>query len=831
MALRFIRNRLGIAAKLYCVAALSGITVAALVFASIHFAGVTEQAANRLYRDGFSGIQAVANLQALLEQHRRIVESAPAEVDRGRLEASQRAMIDNSAQLAALVRELTNNKSDPVQDELEQRMQSYLPNLIKSGQEVLFFAYNFAQDNALSEATKYSALADQFEGQIKLYRAHRLRLANSAVSSMLESARSLTLWVSISALAALILIGPLGLAITSSVLRRLARITASMTRLANHDASAEVPSRGDRDEVGNMARAVQVFKENALELLLRKTEAEQATIRLGVAINNMTHGLCMVGAEQRLIICNDRYKAMYDLPDHLTKPGTPWQDILQHREKIGMLGKAMRLALGEKVKTADTGISTYTNALPDGRVIAVSRQTMPEGGWVAVHEDVTERQHAEARITYLAHHDHLTDLPNRAFFREQLTQAVTRMRQDDSFAVLWLDLDRFKNVNDTLGHSVGDVLLKQVGLRLGDCAGPESFTARLGGDEFSIICGHGQKPDEIGRLAQRIIDAISVPYSIDGQQILVGVTVGIAIAPHDGVDPDQLLKNADIAMYRAKAEGRGTYRFFEPEMDRLIQSRRALEIDLRQALSNGELELYYQPLINRVSGSVTAMEALLRWNHPVRGLIQPTEFISLAEEAGLISSLGEWVVRTACAEALTWPSTIKVAVNLSAIQFKGGGNLVHTILSALARSGLVASRLEVEITESVLLDDDPATVGVLHQLRGLGVRIVMDDFGTGYSSLSYFRRFPFDKIKIDRSFIRDVTDEGDGLKIVRSIIQLANSLKIDVVAEGVETAEQLRIVSQEGCTEFQGYFFSKPQPASRIADVIKRCGRQMKAVA
>jgi diguanylate cyclase (GGDEF)-like protein len=449
---------------------------------------------------------------------------------------------------------------------------------------------------------------------------------------------------------------------------------------------------------------------------------------------------------------------------------------------------------------------------------------------VAVHEDVTERRRAEARITHLAHHDHLTDLPNRAFFREELTQAVARMRRDETFAVLWLDLDRFKNVNDTLGHSVGDDLLKQVGLRLSDCAGPGNFTARLGGDEFSIICGHGQKPDEIGRLAQRIIDAVCLPYSIDEQQIIVGVTVGIAIAPNDGVDPDQLLKNADIAMYRAKADGRGTYRFFEPEMDRLIQSRRALEIDLRRALTNGQLELYYQPLINRVSGTVTAMEALLRWNHPERGLIQPGDFIPLAEEAGLISSLGEWVVRTACAEALTWSPTIKVAVNLSAIQFKGG-NLVHTILSALARSGLVASRLEVEITESVLLDDDPATVAVLHQLRGLGVRIVMDDFGTGYSSLSYFRRFPFDKIKIDRSFIRDVTDEGDGLKIVRSIIQLANSLKIDVVAEGVETAEQLRIVSQEGCTEFQGYFFSKPQPASRIAEVIARCGVQIKAVA
>ncbi|MDB5602786.1 MAG: domain S-box/diguanylate cyclase protein [Xanthobacteraceae bacterium] len=830
MAIRFIRNRLGIAAKLYCVAALSGVTVVALVFASIHFAGVTEQAANRLYRDGFSGIQVVTNLQALLEQHRRIVESAPAEVDRVRLEASQRAMIDNGAQLTALVRELTNSKSDPVQDGLELEMQSYLPNLIKSGQEVLFFAYNFAQDNAISEATKYSALADQFEGQIKLYRVHRLELANGAVTSMFESARSLTLWVSISALAALILIGPLGLTITSSVLRRLARITASMTRLANHDASAEVPSRGDRDEVGNMARAVQVFKDNAVELLLRKTEAEQATIRLGVAINNMTHGLCMFGADQRMIICNDRYKAMYDLPDDLTKPGAVWQDILLHRENVGMLGKSIRQAIGEKVEAADTGISTYTNSLPDGRVIAVSRQTMPEGGWVAVHEDVTERQHAEARITHLAHHDHLTDLPNRAFFREELTQAVGRMRRDESFAVLWLDLDRFKNVNDTLGHSVGDVLLKQVGLRLGNCAGPGNFTARLGGDEFSIICGHGQNPDEIGRLAQRIIDAVSLPYSVDGHQIIVGVTIGIAIAPNDGVDPDQLLKNADIAMYRAKAEGRGTYRFFEPEMDRLIQARRSLEIDLRQALTNGQLELYYQPLINRVSGGVTAMEALLRWNHPSRGLIQPGDFIPLAEEAGLISSLGEWVVRTACAEALTWPSNIKVAVNLSAIQFKGG-NLVHTILSALARSGLVASRLEVEITESVLLDDDPATVAVLHQLRGLGVRIVMDDFGTGYSSLSYFRRFPFDKIKIDRSFIRDVTDESDGLKIVRSIIQLANSLKIDVVAEGVETAEQLRIVSQEGCTEFQGYFFSKPQPASRIADVIKRCGRQIKAVA
>jgi len=822
---RLLPRRLGLAAKLYLLAALSTLAVAILAGSSLHFARVTEAAAAQLSGKAFKTVENSALLQSLLAQHRQIIESAPAEVDRNRLEASQRAFIEKSSELFALIKRIGHDEDDTIARQLETQINDGLPLLVKAGQEVMFYAYNFAQDKALESAAAYARVADELEDQIHHYRSHQIAAANATVSALFDSARALLFWVSTSAFVALVMIGPLGLAVMRSVLGRLDRITRYMTRLAGQPLAEEVPSRGDRDELGDMARALQVFKENGAELLERKLQLEQVNGQLDLALNNMTHGLCMFDAAGKLIISNQRYASMYDVPVQLTRVGTPLRTILQF-----LVNKKTFAGTAEETFTPidsnpPGGSFQVVRPLTDGRLIAISHQSTADGGWVAIHEDITERQRAEAHIAYLARHDHLTDLPNRVFFREELDECVRRLRKGEKFTILCLDLDRFKSVNDSLGHSIGDKLLGAVAKRLAGCVDEQDFVARLGGDEFAVIQSNVVRPEESGALAGRIIERVGAPYEIEGQQLNVGVSIGIAIAPTDGKDADQLLKNADLAMYRAKADGRGSYCFFEAEMDARIQARRALETELRNALNEGQLQLFYQPVVDAASGRVQCFEALLRWFHPRLGAVPPSEFVPLAEESGLIGPLGQWVLRSACAEAAKWPAQFRIAVNLSPIQFKNT-NLVNVIVGALAASGLPASRLELEITESLLLDADPKNIAVLHEMRALGVRIVMDDFGTGFSSLNYLRSFPFDKIKIDRSFVNDIAKGGESMAIVKAIIDLARALDIAVVAEGVETEEQLKRLVAEGCHEVQGYYFSKPAPIEHFEKILfERNGR------
>ncbi len=553
--------------------------------------------------------------------------------------------------------------------------------------------------------------------------------------------------------------------------------------------------------------------------------------QLDAALNNMSQALLMFDSSGRLVISNNRYCDMYGLSPDDVKPGSSLYELFKLRQKNGTFSADPEAYVEEQISAiANANALERITKLPDGRSIAVVHRPISGGGWVATHEDITARVRAEAEVSHMALHDALTKLPNRIFFREELESQLAHLARDQKFAVLCLDLDTFKSVNDTLGHSLGDKLLSQVADRLRNCLREGDSVARLGGDEFAILQASIAQPAETTSLMTRIIEMIGAPFDLDGHQVVVGVSIGVALAPTDSADPDQILKLADMALYRAKAEGRGTYRFFEPEMDARMQARRALELDLRKAIIKGEFELHYQPMVNLETEKISGFEALIRWNHPERGIVMPADFISLAEETALIVPIGEWVLRQACAEAAKWPSHINIAVNLSPAQFRSG-NIAEIVLNALARSGLPAGRLELEITESVLLLSSESTLNTLHQLRTMGVQISMDDFGTGYSSLSYLRSFPFDKIKIDRSFIHDLSSSSDSMAIVRAVAGLGTSLGMKTTGEGVETREELDYLRREGCTEAQGYLFSKARPANEVYDLLAAQAVNARAVA
>ena len=554
----------------------------------------------------------------------------------------------------------------------------------------------------------------------------------------------------------------------------------------------------------------------------RESSLHEQGVLLDTALQNMSHGLCMFDADGRIVLFNERYRELIGLPADFLQ-GLSLLDLFKHRKTTGdFVGDPDEFFAGVMANVRAGKWDTKIMESSKGRTLRVVDRPMTGGGWVATFEDITEWRKAEEKISHMARHDPLTDLPNRTLFHDQMEQALRRTRRDGQIAVLCLDLDHFKDINDTLGHPTGDHLLKAVAERLGQAIRETDTLARLGGDEFAIVqVEANDQPAQSAALASRLVDVISAPYDINGHHVVIGTSVGVSIAPTDGTDPDQLLKNADMALYRAKADGRGTYRFFENDMDARAQSRRTLELDLRAAVACGQFELYYQPIQTIGTGEIIAFEALARWNHPIRGMIQPPDFIPLAEQTRLIVPIGDWVLRTACSEAAGWSRKIRIAVNLSAVQFKNR-KLIESVQAALSESGLAPDRLELEITETILLHDYEGTLATLRALRNLGVRISMDDFGTGYSSLSYLQSFPFDKIKIDQSFIRELANREESMAIVRAITGLGKSLGISTTAEGVETREQLRLLRAEGCTEVQGYLFSPPCPAAEVETLLLR---------
>ena len=551
----------------------------------------------------------------------------------------------------------------------------------------------------------------------------------------------------------------------------------------------------------------------------RRHAAEQR--QLTVAVNNIPQGLVLYDASARVITCNQPYIDMFGLSPDVAKPGCTIRRLIAHRKETGSFDGDVDEFCNAVIRKVQLGkVTRQLTKTQTGRAIEIVNKPLPGGGWLATIEDITARTRAEEKIAHMAHYDALTDLPNRVQFRERLEQALKAIRPGEQLAVMYIDIDEFKSVNDALGHAIGDELLKNIAERLRICLGESDVAARLGGDEFAVIQTAIREQSETTQLVQRIYQAIREPMECVEHLITTDASIGIALAPGDGVDIDQLLKNADLALYGAKGDGRRTYRFFEAGMDARVRARRSLELELRQAITEGGFELHYQPVVDLEDGRISCCEALLRWRHPERGMISPAEFIPVAEDSGMINELGQWVLETACAEAANWPDEVRVAANVSPVQFKSQ-TLALNVASALAASGLAASRLELEITEAVLIRDDDVALEALHQLRALGVRIALDDFGTGYSSLSYLQRFPFDKIKIDRTFIKDLAGAGASSSIVQAVVNIAAASDMTTTAEGVETEQQRNLLHILGCTEMQGYLFSPAIPAVEIRRLLR----------
>jgi diguanylate cyclase (GGDEF)-like protein len=803
--------RLSLVSWLYGAATLALIALAGLAAVSVFLTERAETIAQQILVEWRADdLQIDALLRSLSEQ-RNIVNrlTTAGSTDTARIGLEK---LDKQLRQAATTRAVANMAD--IQPDISRLFGTERQVLSLSGSGAPGAETTAAQD-------RYAAIAARLQTKLQDAQDERLQRLLRQIGTLLAHSRQMIGWIWVS-IAAILVPGTIGLSIIHNFYTNAKSLTRIMRRLVDSDTSVTICSDGGDDILSQMAEALQAFKANTIATIRHKEELHRINRHFDIALRNMSHGLCMYDAADRLIIANPRFHEIYGMDPERIRIGDSFFDILEYSVSLGNYpGRSPEDVHAERhafITKREPGV--FVQEMGDGGVVAITHRPMADGGWVAIYEDITERRRAERQIAQLARYDTLTGLPNRMLFRERLDHALTQTQRGHHIGLHCLDLDQFKAVNDTLGHPLGDVLLRAVAERLLACVREGDTVARLGGDEFAIIQTGLQNFDDASLLATRILHVTSEPYEIEGQHLLSSLSIGIAMAPGDTSDPDTLLRSADMALYRAKAAGRATHCFFETGMNVHLQARRTMELDLRQALARQEFDLHYQPLINLGSGQISGFEALLRWHHPNRGLVSPGEFIPDCERIGLIIQIGEWALRRACTDAAIWPKDVKVAVNLSPTQFRTG-NLVKTVTEALAASGLPPRQLDLEITESVLLLESELTCQILHRLRGLGVCISLDDFGTGYSSLSYLRNFPFDKIKIDQSFVRDLTEQKDAIAIVRAVTALGRSLGMTTVAEGVETPEQLASLRAEGCTEAQGYLFSRPVPASEVPSLLR----------
>ncbi len=805
MQVRFGLPSPRIATKLYGTIALLLAMVCLLAAGTIRFADHTQATIGRLRAGPLAQLAPAARLHALMERHRRQVAAAPvgAPDSLEREEMSYRAL---NADIADLIGQLPVERAPAHAHEFAL--------LASLGSAVFDLARDRKRDQALAAAARHAEAASSLAMDFAKEASQFSTGDDDALETISSRARSLSsrAWL-IAGLTAL-LIGPLGFLLLHRSLSRLQGIGSALNRLARNDISVEIADVAAQDEFGHLARSVAVFKARSIELMSKNADFERLNLQLDAAINNMPLGLTMFDAHERLIVCNRRYTEMYEVPAEMTQRGTAHCVLWEQRTKRGARHSEQR---ADAVQGAVSSPSTIE--FGNGRTISVSRQPLKGGGWLSLHEDITERRRQEERITHLARHDPLTGLANRVLFLEQLEQCLQRSLRGQGFAVLSLDLDHFKAVNDTLGHPIGDALLKQVGQRLIACVRHGDLAARLGGDEFAVIQTSVCDASQPESLAARIVEAIGAPFEIDGKPVSIGTSIGITLAPRDGADADKLLKNADLALYRSKSAGRRGYAFFKTEMDEQLQSRRSLEVDLRRALAEEALELVYQPVVCLKSQQVIGFEALPSWDHPERAAILPEQCIGIAEEMGLSAEVGEWTLLHACAQAVQWPEPCSIAVNISAAQFLKR-SLIECVLQALAQSGLPPRRLELEISETVLLHESQNVLAMLHQLRQLGVRVVLDDFGAGYCSLAHLRAFPFDTIKLDKVLIAEAQRREDSRAIVASVIALGRSLGVTTVAGGVDNPDQLAMVRASGCDHAQGHLLSPPVAAAEVQSLL-----------
>ena len=821
IVLTFCRS---IACRLYAIGALTLLAVSVIAGVSASYAVLAGRSTQSVYRLGVGGVLEARQLELLLERHRRVIETALHPLDR----PADPSTLRTAEQIVTELR-LALRRDDP----LTVKIGPELLELLRAGESVLRPTEEKARGRAIDRVAHYGELADQLLGEIEAYRAEQVAAADNAMAA-LEARGQLLMHVLSSLLGFVFLVlAPLGLYVIRNTALRVQDTSRAMISLAQDSTSVELNPGADRDELAIMMRAVEVFKANAVMLLEQKGRLEQVNFWLDIALNNMSRGLSMYDANQQLVVCNANYARLYQLPPDLIRPGTPFEQVIEYRKKlVARVGNdpldSNNLNAAERVRVI-AKISEDTRSsltMKNGTVIEVTTRPLSAGGWVALHEDVTERRRIADRMVHLARHDTMTGLVNRHHFRSLLDRALGPESDSEPLALLCIDLDRFKQVNDSLGHPIGDLLLQQVAARLSGAVRHGDIVARLGGDEFAVLQRNVRQSSDAATLARRVVDVLSAPYQIQSHRIDIGATIGIAISGDQARCAETLMKCADLALYRGKTGGRGQYVDFEPSMEGELRARVRLERDLQRAVEEEQFELHYQPIVSLSSGYVMGCEALIRWRHPERGMVSPAEFIPAAEDMGLIAAIGAIAMRAACKEAAAWPGDVAVSVNLSAAQF-GACDLTGLVSSALKESGLAAQRLVLEVTESVILDDDPETVEVLHDLRSLGVKIALDDFGTGYSSLSYLKSFPFDKLKIDQSFVKELSQRADCEAIVSAIAQLARSLSMETVAEGVETEDHLAKVRAAGCTDAQGYLFSRPVPQADVLAAIEACHRKV----